>query len=256
MINERQLQQIINKYQLNLTRERKKQILKNSDPIEIENILNYLINELKIDKKNIEKCPSILYQRLKDIKSNYELLRGKELYNYSIESCLHILETNHQELNDTYDYVIKYYGQEALNKNTTILKIPVSKIMEVEKHLKGYIDEQVLLGACITSRTIEEMVEILKICRKEKVTVNSTMFKQIPEEVEKIIKICKIYNIEITGSLFHKNSDSLKEIINYCVSNNISLERSLFSCKRKELDNIIATCKKENIDFGGIVSIS
>ena len=241
MINEKQLQQLINKYQLSLTRERKKQILKYADPIEIERVLDYLINELKIDKKNIEKCPSILCQRLSSIKVNYELLRDKELYNYSIESCLHILETDNESLKETYNYVIKNYGQEALNKNTTILRIPLCRIKEVEKHLKGYIDDQTLLGACITSRTVEEMVEIVRICKRERIKETSTIFKQTPEEVKKIIDICRKYNIEITGSLFHKNSDSLEEIINYCVSNNIILERSLFSCKRSELDSLIDT---------------
>ena len=120
MINDKQLQQIINKYQLSLTRERKRQLINNGDPAEIDAILNYLINELNIDKKNIEKCPSILCQSLSTIKTNYELLRDKELYNYSIESCLHILEVDTKELNDTYNYVLTNYGQELLNKNTYI----------------------------------------------------------------------------------------------------------------------------------------
>ena len=74
MINDKQLQQIINKYQLSLTRERKRQLINNGDPAEIDAILNYLINELNIDKKNIEKCPSILYQTLNIVKTNYDFL--------------------------------------------------------------------------------------------------------------------------------------------------------------------------------------
>ena len=68
MINERDLQLIINKYNLHLTREKKVLILNNSTLEEVDKILNYLINELKIDARNIEKCPSILYK-------DYETIR-------------------------------------------------------------------------------------------------------------------------------------------------------------------------------------
>ena len=214
MINERQLHEVINKYQLSLTREKKNHILKYSEVTEINLILDYLINELKIDRKNIEKCPSILTQSLKVIKTNYQLLQEKQIFNYSIESCLHILGVKTEDLIDTYNYVSENYGEEILNSNTTILRESVDKIKEVETYLKGLVSDQVLIGACITNRPVEEMVEIVKICQREKVKLTSTMFKQSPKQVEEIIKTCRIYNIEITGSLFHKNAKELKELIN------------------------------------------
>ena len=150
MISEKELQQMLNKYNFYISREKKKQILKKSTPNEVEKILNYLINELNIDPRNIEKCPSLLYKNFNDIKTNYEFLKDKELYNYSIETCLHILEVSKEELIKTYNYIIKYYGSELLNKNTSILKVPVEKIENVEKYLNGLIPNQALLGACLS----------------------------------------------------------------------------------------------------------
>ena len=249
MINERDLQLIINKYNLHLTREKKVLILNNSTLEEVDKILNYLINELKIDARNIEKCPSILYKDYETIRENYEFLEEKEIFNYSIETCLHILETDPIELNRTYNYIIENYDSELLNKNTSILKVPVSRIENVEKYLKDLISDQALLGACITSRTVSEMLDIVRFCKKEKVKVTSTIFKQQLHDVKEIIRLCRYYNIEITGSIFHKNSESLKLIINYCIANNISLGKSLFACKFEELDRLLKTCQKEGIDF-------
>ena len=75
MISEKELQQIINKYNLHLTREKKNLILNKSTPEEVEKILNYLVNELNIDVRNIEKCPSILCIDYNRIKTNYCFLK-------------------------------------------------------------------------------------------------------------------------------------------------------------------------------------
>ena len=41
---------------------------------EIDKTLNYLINELKISNVNIEKCPSILYRNVEQIRQNVNFL--------------------------------------------------------------------------------------------------------------------------------------------------------------------------------------
>ena len=40
----------------------------------ISDVLNYLVNELGISPKSIEKCPSIMYLNTRCIKDNYEFL--------------------------------------------------------------------------------------------------------------------------------------------------------------------------------------
>ena len=41
-----------------------------TDEYEIDYTLNYLVNELGISGKNIEKCPSIIYRNVNNIKKN------------------------------------------------------------------------------------------------------------------------------------------------------------------------------------------
>ena len=49
-------------------------ILKQGNYEDIDNVLNYLVNDLKIMAKNIEKCPSIMYRNVSAIKYNYLFL--------------------------------------------------------------------------------------------------------------------------------------------------------------------------------------
>ena len=75
MNNSKELKRIFNDYGLKFTKEREKQLLENAKPHEVEFILNYLINELKMSPKSIEKCPSILYRKVDAVKKNYEFLK-------------------------------------------------------------------------------------------------------------------------------------------------------------------------------------
>ena len=54
-------------------------ILSKGEYEDIDKTLDYLINELKVSKTNIEKCPSILYRNVNAIKDNIDFLKGQEI---------------------------------------------------------------------------------------------------------------------------------------------------------------------------------
>ena len=110
MSKKERILEILFKFGLFFSPERRELLEKNANPNEMEEILNYLINELKIGPRNIEKCPSILCGNLSSIKANYQFLENNNLYNYSIETCLHILSTNEEKLKSSFEFVKEKYG--------------------------------------------------------------------------------------------------------------------------------------------------
>ena len=100
---------------------------------EISDTLNYLINDLKMDAKNVEKCPSILYRNVNVIKENFKFLKENKVSFSSIETCLHVLSTEPNDLRKIYAYVEENYGKKAIEKNTSILSSKKDLLIEVEK---------------------------------------------------------------------------------------------------------------------------
>lgn len=134
MIGEYTLKLLCDKYKLSSDKlvTKNNNILSSGEYNEIDDTLNYLINDLNINVKNIEKCPSILYRDVKQIKENINFIKSKSLSFSNIESCLHVLSTESDELKKTYDYVFKNYGLQAIEKITSILSVPVDIINDVE----------------------------------------------------------------------------------------------------------------------------
>ena len=147
-------------------------ILSKGEYEDIDKTLDYLINELKVSKTNIEKCPSILYRNVDAIKDNIDFLKQKNLSFSTIESCLHVLSSEPDSLKDTYDYVEKNYGKESINKNTSVLSCPKDLVIAVEE-LGLNKDWNLLITSCIGfgTTTLEEVENI----------VNSIEFKTYPE---------------------------------------------------------------------------
>ena len=147
-------------------------ILSKGEYENIDKTLDYLINELKVNKKNIEKCPSILYRNVNAIKDNIDFLKQKDVSFSSIESCLHVLSSEPDSLKDTYDYVEENYGVESINKNTSILSCNKDLVIAVEK-LGLDKTWNLVIASCIEFgfATLEEVENI----------VNSIEFKKYPE---------------------------------------------------------------------------
>ena len=77
MISEYNLEILCHKYNLSKDKIFKKNssIIKKGKFQEIDDTLNYLINDLNINVRNIEKCPSILYRDVKQIKENINFIK-------------------------------------------------------------------------------------------------------------------------------------------------------------------------------------
>ena len=191
MIEVYRLEDLLKKYGIDTNKilSKNNKILDRGEYQDIDRTLNYLINEVGISPRNIEKCPSIMYYAIDNIRGNYEFLIKQGVNISSIETALHILNTEPKILKETYYYVLDNYGNEYINSSTTILKVPVDRVIAIEKILS---DKSLILSAACSWNSVDE--------------------------IEKIIKICKKYNIPITGSIFHRTADELEKSIDYVKS--------------------------------------
>ena len=167
MIEEYTLFELCEKYNINSEKivTKNNNILTYGEYVDIDNTLNYLINDLKITPNNIEKCPSILYRNVMNIKSNVEFLKKAGIHFSNIESCLHVLSTEPNDLKETYNYVITNYGSSAINKTTSILSVNKDIIISVE-NLNLPISKEGNLTIAVAigwgSTTLEEIKKIIK----------------------------------------------------------------------------------------------
>ena len=138
---------------------------------EIKAMLDYLINELKVATKKIEKCPSVLYRNPEEIKTNINFLQKTEIKFPSIEACLHVLSTDSQQLSSTYEYVKENYGIDVINKVTSILGVPKNKIISLEKLNIPLKNKNDIISIAIGRNSVEEIKNI----------INSPEFKEYPE---------------------------------------------------------------------------
>ena len=105
MITNYSLFQLLKKYgiePLNILECKRDKILNYGEYAQIEEVLKFLKDKL-ISSSSIEKCPSILYFNLDNIKGNYEFLCGNSFNNYVIGDCLHVLGTDKTCLKETYE---------------------------------------------------------------------------------------------------------------------------------------------------------
>ena len=194
MIEEYNLKQLCDKYDIssNSIVNKNNNILSKGEYEGIDKTLDYLINELKVNKKNIEKCPSILYRNVAAIKDNINFLNQKNVSFSTIESCLHVLSTEPNSLKDTYDYVEENYGVESINKNTSVLSCDKNLVIAVEKlGLDKTWNLAIASSIGFGSTTLEEVENI----------VNSIEFRTYPE----------LFTPE---TLTHGNIKEIQEMIN------------------------------------------
>ena len=196
MIGQYTLELLCNKYGISAEKLVKKNnnILDYGEYQEIDRTLNYLINELRIAPINIEKCPSILYRNVEAIKHNVEFLKKMEVHFSNIESCLHVLSKENEELIETYKYVINNYGVSAINRNTSILSVNIDIIMTVEKLCLPIPKEGNLAianGIEWGNTTIEEVQKIIQspeFKEHPELFTSETLAHAKLEEIQKIIQ--------------------------------------------------------------------
>ena len=138
MIEVYELDSLLKKYGIDASKILSKNdtILDRGEYQDIDRTLNYLVNELGVSPRNIEKCPSIMYFDVDNIRGNYEFLIKQGVNISSIETALHILNTEPNILKETYYYGLDNYGKEYINRTTSILKVPVDRVIAIEKNIK------------------------------------------------------------------------------------------------------------------------
>ena len=133
---------------------------------DIKRTLDFLINEVGVDAKKIEKCPSILYLNTNCVKPNFERLMQLGINKEKIVGCLHILSSEPHVIANTYKYVSDNYGVETFNKNVSILGVPTRRIIEIEEKFGNRLSKQAILSAAITTLRTAELSTILMICEE------------------------------------------------------------------------------------------
>ena len=222
---------------------------------EISDILNYLINDLKMEAKNIEKCPSILYRNVNAIKENFKFLKENKLSFSSIETCLHVLSTEPNDLREIYTYVDENYGKKAIEKTTSILSSKKDLLIEVEKiGLNKNWNLSIASGISFGFTTLDEVKKI----------TGSQEFKKHPElftsevlafsSLEKIHDIIKSQEFEDHPELFTSTTlahASLKDIQDIVKSEEFKDHPELFTSQvlaHSSLKNIQDIIKSQEFE--------
>ena len=250
MIEQTDLMKLFENYKIDYKKVMIDKVLDKGEYFGIKHVLEYLVNEVGINPKNIEKCPSILYLNVNEVRKNYEFLKQEKINISDVETCLHVLSTDNKDLKETYYYVLENYGLTIINRTTSILSCNKDRIINIEKY---GLSKDVTISASISRRTIYEIEEIIKICKKYNIEIKGTVFKQNAEEIEKIIEVCKKYNMEITSSVFLRSAEEIEKITEVCKKYNIEITGSVFMKSADEIERIIEVCKKYNIEITGNV---
>ena len=224
-------------------------VLEYGEYLEIKKVLDYLILEVGLNSKKIEKCPSVLYYNVNAVRRNYEFLTSSEISISSINNCLHVLSTDPNELEECYDYVLSKYGVDILNKQTSILKWPLAKIKRYETLFGDVLEPSALLSAIFYQKEEDEVFRIINVCKKYNFKIEGNVFKGTPVDIDNIIKICRDNDIEISGSMFRRSYAEVENIIRICKENNIEITGTVFRRSDKELEDLLVVSKKYNIKF-------
>ena len=250
MIEQTDLMKLLESYKIDYKKVINDKVLDKGEYFGIKSVLEYLVNELKIYPKNIEKCPSILYLNVNEVRKNYEFLKQQKINISDVETCLHVLSTDNKDLEETYYYVLENYGLMTINRITSILSCKKDRIIAIEKY---GLSNDVTISTSISRRTIYEIEKIIEVCKKYNIEITGSVFRQSADEIEKIIEVCKKYNIKITDSVFRQSAEEIEKIIEVCNRYNIEITGTVFLKSAEEIEKIIIVCKKYNIEITGTV---
>ena len=244
MVNREQFEEICNKYGLDSKKliKNNENVLEKTDYNSICYVLDFLRDTLKVSSNNIEKCPSILYLKIKAIKENWNFLNEKKINTRDVETCLHILSTDPEQLNKTYEYVSdeNRYGKKYIEQISSILGVPVERIQEIEEKCPKLTKENIL-SAAISRKDVDEIKKIEQVCKDNEIEVTGSVFLRTATEIKEIVEVCKENGIEVTGSIFLRTGEEIKEIVKVCQENGIEITGSIFTKNSKQL--------KENIEY-------
>ena len=256
MVNRKQLEEICNKYGLDSKKliKNNENVLEKADYNSICYVLDFLRDTLKVTPNNIEKCPSILYLKIEAIKENYNFLKEKEINMKAVEICLHILSTEPSQLKRTYEYVSdeKRYGKKYIEQISSILRVPVERIQEIEEKCQELTKENIL-SAANSRKDVDEIKKIEQVCKENGIEITGSVFLRTEAEIKEIVEVCKENGIEVTGSVFLKTAEEIKEIVEVCKENGIEATGSVFLRTAAEIKEIVEVCRENGIEVTGSV---
>ena len=211
-------------------------ILSKGEYEDIDKTLNYLINELKVSRANIEKCPSILYRNVNVIKDNIDFLKQKDVSFSSIESCLHVLSSEPNDLKDTYDYVEENYGKKSINKNTSVLICPKDLVITVEE-LGLNKDWTLSIASCVKLgfTTLDEIKNIInseEFKEHKELFTSETLAHAKIEDIQKIIRSEEFKEhpeLFTSQTLAHAKIEDIKELLQMSYWNDARYKKLLTS---------------------------
>ena len=248
MINEQDLVALLWKYDINPDKMGIKfdRLIEMGNPSDIEYMLSYLRHDLGVPPRRIEKCPSILYCGLDNIEDNYKFLVENNFDVLRGSDCLHILSTDHEQLIETFNYVVSNYGFDYLYDIPSILRLPVSRIEEVEIASNGNLSKYGILSVCVNATAMNDKDE------------RNSYNKKI-DELRSVIDTCNRYGIKYKdgGMIFRKSSDEIVEIINTCRKYGIDYRDGgiIFLSTPSDIEKIVEISLAHGIDYkdGGLL---
>ena len=256
MVNREQFEEICNKYGLDSKKliKNNENVLEKTDYNSICYVLDFLRDTLKVSPNNIEKCPSILYLKIEAIKENWNFLNEKKINTRDVETCLHILSTDPEQLNKTYEYVSdeNRYGKKYIEQRTSILSVPVERIQETEEKCSELTKENIL-SAANSRKDVDEIKKIEQVCKDNEIEVTGNVFLRTAAEIKEIVEVCKENGMEATGTVFKRTVAEIKEIVEVCKENGIEVTGNVFNRTAVEIKEIVEVCKKNGIEATGTV---
>ena len=256
MVNRKQFEEICNKYGLDSKKliKNNENVLEKADYNSICYVLDFLRDTLKVTPNNIEKCPSILYLKIEAIKENWKFLNEKKINTRDVETCLHILSTDPEQLNKTYEYVSdeNRYGKKYIEQRTSILSVPVERIQETEEKCSELTKENIL-SAANSRKDVDEIKKIEQVCKDNEIEVTGNVFLRTAAEIKEIVEVCKENGMEATGNVFRRTAAEIKEIVEICKENGIEVTGSVFRRTAAEIKEIVEVCKENGIEVIGSV---
>ena len=256
MVNRKQLEEICNKYGLDSKKliKNNENVLEKADYNSICYVLDFLRDTLKVTPNNIEKCPSILYLKIEAIKENYNFLKEKEINMKAVEICLHILSTEPSQLKRTYEYVSdeKRYGKKYIEQISSILRVPVERIQEIEEKCQELTKENIL-SAANSRKDVDEIKKIEQVCKENGIEITGSVFLRTAAEIKEIVEVCKENGMEATGNVFRRTAVEIKEIVEICKENAIEVTGSVFKRTAAKIKEIVEVCKENGIEITGSI---
>lgn len=227
MISEKEFYELLEKYGLNpeIAINNNDKVLVYTDYYEADKILSYLIDEIKVHPKKIEKAPSILcFSNKENIKENYEYLIKKGLDLKKISSALTVLSTPHDDLVANYEYIEEHLDKSLIMESLSTLSIEPEIIVKIVSKFEESGMTHILINYPITisnikdSNNVDEIEKILALpfFKEHPDKMTSSIFLRTADELEDIINIqyFKDHPNKIKGTIFLRTAKEIEEIVN------------------------------------------